>query len=328
MRISEGGQFQWGSGGGVHLCNADIDYEGLTIAPDGEGGIFAAWMDYRNGGTDVYIQRTDADGNILWSPNGTDICAGPWEIAYVGVAPDESGGMIVAWADYRFVNYQCACAQRVSGDGWWGNPEPEILSCLDVPADQGGFVRVRLAASSHDVKLERDYPIEGYNVWRMIPASGGDRAAAASNGAAMDRARFLGLMTEKGKTVSVRLSGAEALALGFPAGEWESVGFYAATRDTIYNFLVPTKNDSTEDGTAVETYLATAHAPAAGVFVVSNSDSGWSVDNLAPGANVRQGGGAVRHRILPSPHEAIARQMASGSAFAQAEWLDLGGEAG
>jgi len=43
---------------------------------------------------------------------------------------------------------------------------------------------------------------------------------------------------------------------------------------------------------------------------------------------VRQGGGAVRHRILPSPHDATARQMASGTSFAQAEWLDLGGEAG
>jgi hypothetical protein len=33
----------------------------------------------------------------------------------------------------------------------------------------------------------------------------------------------------------------------------------------------------------METYLVTAHAPTAGVFVVSNPDSGHSVDNLAPG---------------------------------------------
>ena len=77
QRISEGAQFLWGHGGGVPLCNADIDYEGLSIVPDGEGGVFAAWMDYRNGGTDVYVQRADADGNIYWRSNGTNICSAP-----------------------------------------------------------------------------------------------------------------------------------------------------------------------------------------------------------------------------------------------------------
>ena len=263
QRISEGAQSLWGHGGGVPLCNADIDYEGLSIVPDGEGGVYAAWMDYRNGGTDVYVQRTDADGNILWSPNGTNICAGPGEIANVGLAPDESGGIVVAWADYRFVNYECVCAQRVNADGWWGNPEPEILSCVDAPGDEGGFVRVMLGASSHDVKLERDYPVEGYNVWRKIGGGGGGGMLAAAEGLRIDRA--------------------QALALGFPEGEWESIGYNAAMRDTLYHFLVPTKADSTEGGAAMETYLVTAHAPAAGVFVVSNADSGYSVDNLAPG---------------------------------------------
>ena len=284
QRINDGAQFLWGSSGGVPLCNAYIDREGLRIAPDGAGGIFAAWMDYRNGSADVYVERVGAEGNVLWSSNGTDICAGPWELANIELAPDESGGIVVAWADYRFVNWVCACAQRVNADGWWGNPEPGILSCLDVPADEGGFARVRLAASSHDVKLERDYPIEGYNVWRMVEPSGGAPGAlAAGEGSSLDRAMLGGLMAECLKTPFTRLSRAQAFALGFPEGEWESVGFHAATRDTVYNFLVPTKSDSTESGAAIEIYLVTAHAPAAGVFVVSNPDSGCSVDNLAPG---------------------------------------------
>jgi hypothetical protein len=285
QRISEGAQSLWGSSGGVPLCNAYIDREGLRIAPDGAGGIFAAWMDYRNGSADVYVERVDAEGNISWSSNGTDICAGFWELANIELAPDESGGIVVAWADYRFVNYECACAQRVNADGWWGNPEPGILSCLDVPADEGGFARVRLAASSHDVKLERDYPIEGYNVWRMVESSGGAPGAlAAGEGSSLERADLGSLMAECLKTPFTRLSRAQALALGFPEGEWESIGFHAATRDSLYNFLVPTKSDSTEGGATMETYLVTAHAPAAGVFVVSNPDSGYSVDNIAPGA--------------------------------------------
>jgi hypothetical protein len=282
QRISDGAQALWGYGG-VPLCNALIDPEGLRIAPDGQGGIFAAWMDYRNGGTDVYVQRADAEGNVLWSPNGTNICSGPGEIQNVGMAPDESGGMVVAWADYRFVSYECACAQRVSADGWWGNPEPSIFSCLDVPADQGGWVRLGLRASSHDVKLERDYPVEGYNVWRMIGSSGGPKSSAAPASSSLDRATLRGLMAECLRTPLAKLSSAQALALGFPEGEWESVGYHAATRDTAYNFLVPTRNDSTESGAARETFLVTAHALEGGVFVVSIPDSACSVDNLAPG---------------------------------------------
>ncbi len=284
QRISEGAQSLWGSYG-IPLCNANIDSDGLRIAPDGEGGVFAAWMDYRGGSADVYVQRVDADGNILWSPNGTNICSGPAEIQNIEMAPDESGGIVVTWLDDRFANHQCAYAQRMNADGWWGNPEPGILSCLDVPEDEGGFVRVRLAASSHDVALERDYPVDGYNAWRRIGGSGGGGggALAAAETPALEREKLGGFMAECLETPLARLSGAQALALGFPEGEWESIGFHAATRDTLYDFLVPTREDSTENGSAMETYLVTAHATDPGVFVVSNPDSGCSVDNLAPG---------------------------------------------
>jgi hypothetical protein len=47
----------------------------------------------------------------------------------------------------------------------------------------------------------------------------------------------------------------------------------------------------------METYLVTAHAPAAGVFVVSNPDSGCSVDNLAPGVT-----GGFAGAEAASPH--------------------------
>ena len=79
------------------------------------------------------------------------------------------------------------------------------------------------------------------------------------------------------------VSGSRAVSLGLPEGDWESVGFWYATRDTFYNAAVPTKNDSTEAGTPLEIYIVTAHTTTAGLFVSSQPDTGYSVDNLAPG---------------------------------------------
>ena len=283
QRVSSYGTWQWGWEGGIPLFIAPMmSIFEFRLVPDGEGGAIAAWQDYRSGTVDLYVQRIDTDGNILWNLNGTGICTGVGGFQEIEAAPDEGGGIVVVWADYTSGSHSYSYVQRVNAGGWWGNPEPAILSCLDVPADEGGFVRVQLRASSHDVKFELDYPVEGYNAWRKI-GGGGAGALAEVEDRSIDRVKARSLMAECLKTPLARISSTQALALGFPEGEWESIGYHAATRDTVYNFLVPTRSDSTESGTAMETYLVTAHAPAAGVFVVSDADSGYSVDNLAPG---------------------------------------------
>jgi microcompartment protein CcmL/EutN len=43
-------------------------------------------------------------------------------------------------------------------------------------------------------------------------------------------------------------------------------------------------------------------------------------------AYVQQSGGEVRHNIIPSPHEALARQLGAGTEFASAALLELDGE--
>ena len=198
----------------------------------------------------------------------------------VKVIRDGFGGLIFAWEDYRpDESSSDIYCQRLSGSGLWGNPEPGILSCADVPADQGGWVRITTAASPLDAAGE-EIPIFGYNVWRLI---GGAGPLAASAGAASMDARSLALLSDPATAIGVRVSGPQAAALGLPEGDWESVGFWFATRDTIYHIAVPTRNDSTESGTAEETYIVTAHTSTAGVFVASAPAVGYSVDNLAPG---------------------------------------------
>jgi hypothetical protein len=146
-------------------------------------------------------------------------------------------------------------------------------------------VRIKTRASTLDVAGETGNPIMGYNVWRMIPGGGGPLAnsVGAMNVPAIERAKLMALLSDPATAKGVRVDASQAAALGLPPGDWESVGFWFATRDTVYNVTVPTKNDSTEMGPAEETYIVTAHSSTAGVFASSQPAVGHSVDNIAPG---------------------------------------------
>jgi hypothetical protein len=258
-----------------------------AIIPDGSGGAIVTMDTYDTefSETDIYAQRLGQDGGTLWGAGGLLVCDAPDYQFSPRAAADGTGGAIIAWNDYRVgTGYLDIYAQRIGASGLWGEPEPVIASCMDVPQDQGGWVRIRARASSLDSPAETATPILGYNVWREI--SGGvppPPSAGAVKTGALDRSKLLSLLGDPATAVGVRVSGDQAAALGLPGGEWESVGFWFATRDTMYTIAVPTKNDSTEAGTPWETYIVTAHAAVAGLFSASTPAQGYSVDNIAPG---------------------------------------------
>jgi hypothetical protein len=288
QRFDPDGTRAWGRYGKLLIPSHSYD-SGLSMVSDGFGGAIVTgslyWDEYAP--TDIYAQRVDHSGNALWGPNGAVACgADGYQYAPVA-APDGLGGAIIAWQDCRaaaLAGSDIYC-QRIGPAGLWGNPEPAIVSCADVPADQGGWVRIKTRASALDAAGETATPIFGYNVWRMIEGSGGPKALSASAAAvpALDRSKLIALLSDPATAKGVRVKGAQAVSLGLPEGDWESVGYWFATRDTVYSVPVPTKNDSTEAGVPLEIFIVTAHASTAGVFVSSEPDTGYSVDNLAPG---------------------------------------------
>ena len=285
QHIEWDGAREWGSMGKI-LVPA-YSYEGpFSMISDGSGGAILGVDLYPGEGAelDIYAQKVDINGNLLWGTRGAPVSIAESYQYAVKVIHDGFGGLIFAWEDYRPDDmYSDIYCQRIGASGLWGNPEPGILACADVPADQGGWVRIRTRASALDAAGE-DTPIFGYNVWRLIEGAGPLALATGGMGAAaLDPAKTLALLGDPATAVGVRVSGPQAAALGLPEGDWESVGFWFATRDTVYSIAVPTKNDSTELGTAEETYIVTAHTSTAGVFVASAPAVGWSVDNLAPG---------------------------------------------
>ena len=50
----------------------------LVIKSDPDGGYLVIWEDFRNanGNSDIYAQKYDKDGHILWATNGVPVATG------------------------------------------------------------------------------------------------------------------------------------------------------------------------------------------------------------------------------------------------------------
>jgi hypothetical protein len=100
QKINGLGIVQWTTDG-VNICPTAGEQELPVVSPDGSGGVIVAWYDIRNGNWDIYAQRVNSSGVIQWNAAGVPICTATGEQAYQTIAPDNSGGAIITWHDYR-----------------------------------------------------------------------------------------------------------------------------------------------------------------------------------------------------------------------------------
>ncbi len=85
----------------VPICTVAGGQIDVVITTDGLDGAIVAWEDYRSGLADIYAQRANSAGQILWTTNGEPLCTAAGNQVFPAIAPDGSGGAIVAWADGR-----------------------------------------------------------------------------------------------------------------------------------------------------------------------------------------------------------------------------------
>ncbi len=134
---------------------------------------------------------------------------------------------------------------------------PQILAIADVRRDQGRSVRLSFARSNRDAPGS-PMPITTYEVYRRADLKAG-AAERPVDGAAKHR-------------------GADKLA------GWDYVGATPAHGESAYSLVVPTLADSTiAAGQHWSVFQVRASTASPYVFFDSAPDSGWSVDNLAPG---------------------------------------------
>lgn len=107
---------------GILIYDSDSTQADPWIIHDGSGGVYYAWDDNRNGNYDIYMQRVDSTGNLLWNLQGIIICDVQGHQLGVRVIEDGIGGAILCWIDARGGDDFNLYAQRVDENGnlQWG----------------------------------------------------------------------------------------------------------------------------------------------------------------------------------------------------------------
>jgi hypothetical protein len=140
QKVDSQGNILW-QAGGVQAYTGPA--EQARVASDGAGGAIIAYMrdiPCEDGvgfcDLDIYAQRIDAEGNVLWGSDGVPICTESAVVQNPQIVDDGAGGAIVFWADESGV-----WARRIDADGHklWNEDVPLCDSViLRVASDGSG----------------------------------------------------------------------------------------------------------------------------------------------------------------------------------------------
>lgn len=101
QRLDATGNRLW-TGDGELVCGANGDQVDPAITPDGAGGAFVAWTDFRGGATsDVYAQHVNGSGAPTLAANGVALAAMSFDQDGVQLCSDGAGGAFAVWNDFR-----------------------------------------------------------------------------------------------------------------------------------------------------------------------------------------------------------------------------------
>jgi hypothetical protein len=181
-------------------------------------------------------------------------------------------------------------ANEGSGHVRVGPPDypPIVASLVDIPSDQGGWLRMTFNHSSLDAASSL-IPVATYAVWRRVPgtlATGSAETRGTSarpDATASSRLRSaippgVDVREVEGRFYATgRESWMPGLASVFPAGTWELVASVPSLQHSQYVVAVPTISNA-----AANDFVVSAHTTTPSIWYVSNPSSGQSVDNLAP----------------------------------------------
>jgi hypothetical protein len=297
QQLNVSGSFQW-TAQGTSVCTDAGGQTSPVIVSDGSGGATIGWVDDRSGTHNaVFVQRMDAAGAPQWAANGVAICAAVGDQQGPALLQGGTGGAVIAWQDYRSASNWDIYAQMVDGNGRRGYLPARVLSVLDVPEDQGGWVRLTIDKSALDGDGE-DYQIVTYNVWQQIdnlalleaavaerdggqPVEPGKASDAALAGAAFAMKSAGWPVTELAGRVFLQ-SGGQAKSGTLPPGDWELIGSFAACQQNQYIYRASTLADAVGSEIPYSVYIVSAHTTSPSTWYASESGSGYSVDNLPP----------------------------------------------
>ena len=196
QKLDRDGNKQWGEEG-ILVCEDQVtdSYNPANmqshpqVAADGTGGVIVTWHDRRRiMNREVFAQRINAVGEMLWAENGVWVWDIPAEyfmttsgILDASVIPDGAGGAIIVWTGYKesYSRNSVVYAQRLSPNGQrlWEieevYPDPRFRSqgySSVISDEQGGvIIGSRVGESSSVSKTDSVYAqrisSDGDRVW-------------------------------------------------------------------------------------------------------------------------------------------------------------------
>lgn len=193
QRIDGNGDVQWSSAGNA-VCTETGQQSTFYVVSDGAGGAIVTWTDRRSGSNNIFAQRMDVSGSMRWTADGIPICVVVYEQTAGGIAPDGTGGAIIAWTDYRNNASWEVYAQRVDSIGsvqWTVNGvhvpvhSGGVNDLRIVTDDAGGIFYVCTATAASDSLFAGRVDGSGTPLWTapISPANTGTVSNLISDGA-------------------------------------------------------------------------------------------------------------------------------------------------
>lgn len=168
QRVDSGGNILWQTGG-VEVC-VSSPAGGVQLISDGSGGAIIVYEQYipcgdgkqGNCDSDIYAQRIDASGNVLWGPDSVPICVEPLPQHSPGIVDDGAGGAIVFFVTHFFIGdspYPAIHALRLDADGhklWPEDIEIWPITYNSLVSDgSGGAITVGYGDDESEARTQR-----------------------------------------------------------------------------------------------------------------------------------------------------------------------------
>lgn len=130
QRVNPDGSCLWGERG-IQICDTAPDPRWAKLVRDGSGGVIILWEDNRGQDTDIYAQRINSDGRMLWPDSGIPVASGSGAQLQPQIIDDGAGNFIIAWMESSHPHYDIGenaiYAQKIDVDGkplWTGGGIP------------------------------------------------------------------------------------------------------------------------------------------------------------------------------------------------------------
>lgn len=165
QKITANGQIQWNPAG-VLLCPTTVSpvlfYQ---LISDGQGGAILLWDDSRATINQVFAQRINANGNLVWPVDGLPCTPLATNLSSYEAVPDSTGGMMLCWTiTTGLTSRNDVFVQHISNNGipQWGANGKNICSA---PSDQL-FCKIAKDSDDNVIVIWQDFRLDP--VWSQI----------------------------------------------------------------------------------------------------------------------------------------------------------------